>query len=87
MNLLRKNFLLFGLSVGLALGLLFALLFSGVDWWNNYSGLFRDAGGTHWNMVYETAESWFLPTFFYAAPIAALVHLLVGLVKRWRTAK
>ncbi len=79
---LTKNFFLFGLSIGLALGFLLAVLFSGIEWWNNYSGLFRDASGTNWEMVYETALSWFLPTLLFVAPLAAGGHLLFGFVKK-----
>ena len=83
---LRKS-LLFGISVGLLCAILFALLFSGIDWWTNYSGLFRDESGTHWDIVYETAESWFLPTFLLVAPLAAAGNFLFGHMKRRKKAR
>ena len=73
-----KKFWLFGLSIGLAFGILFAATFTIWDWAENPGGIFRDSTGTNWGFVYDTASSWFLPTFLYAFIAASMLHLVVS---------
>ncbi len=44
-----------------------------VDWRRNPQGIFHDARGTHWEVVWETAVSWFVPVAFGAFVVSAAV--------------
>lgn len=74
------------IGFGIGLGGLFAACLSVVielwEWLENPGGIFHDANGTNWSFVFDTLVSWLLPTFYPAAIIAALCHLLVGWVRR-----
>ena len=45
------------------------------EWVENPGGIFRDASGTNWGFIFETAISWLMPTFGYVTLIAVLIHL------------
>lgn len=57
------------------------------EWLENPGGIFRDASGTNWGFMYDTAISWLLPTFGYATAIALLVQLVWFGVGRYRRRK
>ncbi len=65
-----------GLLVGALVGLVVASVMTFLDWRLNPGGIFRDAQGTDWTVVTETAVSWF-------APISGLVSVLAILVLLW----
>jgi hypothetical protein len=52
------------------------------DWVENPGGIFRDATGTNWQFVCDTAISWLLPTFLYVAVISSVIHLMVSGIRR-----
>jgi hypothetical protein len=58
------------------------------EWLENPSGIYHDATNTHWQIVYETAISWFVPTtgyLFFLALLAQLVwHGTAKIVARFR---
>jgi hypothetical protein len=75
------------LRFGIAAG---ALIAAGVtvimvvwEWLENPGGIFRGESGTNWGFVLDTATSWFIPTFIYAA-VVAFVACLVWLSVRRR---
>jgi hypothetical protein len=77
MRIIRSNFIVFGLLSGASIALSVTLVVSVWEWLENPGGIFRGPDGTNWGFVYDTAISWLLPTFVYAAIIASLVHLLI----------
>ncbi len=58
-------------GIGMVIGLLVSAVMTFLDWRLNPGGIFHDAAGTHWNVVCETAVSWWLPT----AAVASLAAL------------
>jgi hypothetical protein len=80
MKAVLKQFWLFGLTIGLAFAFLFAAIFTIESWVENPGGIFRDSTGTNWGFVYDTASSWFLPTFLYVSVAASLLHLAASRV-------
>ena len=75
---------LFGLKAGTVAALLLSLVMTAWDWLENPGGIFHGPGGTQWGFVAETAISWLVPTFFYAAAFAAVGHLLWTAIQRRR---
>tara|TARA_R100001143_G_scaffold31270_1_gene30449 strand:- start:20432 stop:20716 length:285 start_codon:yes stop_codon:yes gene_type:complete len=75
-----KKFWLFGPIMGVISASIAALIFTVWDWLENPGGIFRDANGTNWNFVYDTAVSWFVPTFITVAIIASAGHILFSVV-------
>ena len=73
--LMIRSFWLFGLVSGAAVAALVTLIMCVWEWLENPGGIFRDASGTHWNFVYDTAVSWFVPVFGWVTILAALGHL------------
>lgn len=73
-----KTFWAFGLFIAIGLALLLSIIFSAWSWAENPGGIFRDSAGTNWNFVYDTAISWFVPTFLNTFIIASLLHLVTG---------
>lgn len=71
-----KKFWIFGPIMGIIVASIAALVFTVWDWLENPGGIFRDSTATNWNFVYDTAVSWFLPTFFDVAIIASLGHIV-----------
>jgi len=67
---------LFGPTMGILFASLSALIFTVWDWLENPGGIFRDSSGTNWNFVYDTAASWFLPTFLDVTVIASAGHIV-----------
>lgn len=43
------------------------------DWRLNPGGIFHGEAGTHWQVVFETAWSWFWPSVLLVALLAALL--------------
>lgn len=75
MNILRKNSLLVAILVGLSIACVVTITITIWEWLENPSGIFHNQDGTNWTFVFETASSWFVPTFFIASAIVAVVHL------------
>jgi len=62
---------------GSVLGLTCATIMTTLDWRFNPAGIFHDAQGTHWNIVWETAISWFVPVALLSTILAALSIFLI----------
>lgn len=75
---LLEKFWLFGLSFAAGLAILLSSIFTVWDWAENPGEIFRGAAGTNWQFVYETAASWFVPTFLYTFVIACALHLVAS---------
>lgn len=73
-----------GLAVGAAVSSVVTVIVVIWEWLENPGGIFRSAAGTNWRFVLDTAFSWFLPTFVYAAIIASAVHLAWSVVRKRR---
>ncbi|MEQ8314901.1 MAG: hypothetical protein RL839_05520 [Gammaproteobacteria bacterium] len=71
-----RKFWLFGPVAGLLVAFVVTAIFTTLDVVRNYGEVFRDASGIRWLLVYETAASWFLPTFLYVLVVASAGHLL-----------
>lgn len=63
---------------GVAVGLAIAIFMTFLDWRTNPGGLFHDAAGTNWNVVWETAVSWFVPTAAIVSALSALRQYFVS---------
>ena len=74
----------FALATGLVIATNVSLLVVVTELVENPSGIFRDEQGWHWNLVWDLAVSWFVPTFAIAATVGAGVGLVLGLVLRLR---
>lgn len=61
------------LAAGAAAGLAAAATATFLDWRLNPGGIFRDADGTRWAVVAETASSWFWPVALLVAALAVPV--------------
>ena len=61
-------------------GLLVSVWMTVLDWRLNPSGLFHNDQGTNWDIVLETALSWFWP-------VALPVLLATVIVHSWKTFK
>lgn len=74
---MRDNFCSFGLLMGALVSVLVTSIIVVWEWVENPGGIFHDQNGTNWNFVFDTASSWFVPTFLYAALIVAALYLLL----------
>jgi len=55
-------------------GLAVAIPVTVADWRLNPGGLFHGPGGTQWNVVGQTAWSWFWPVALLGFAMAGVVH-------------
>ncbi len=55
------------------MGLVVALAMSYVDWWHNPQGIFHSELGTNWNIVLESAVSWFVPVALVTSVLSTAV--------------
>jgi hypothetical protein len=46
------------------------------EWLENPSGIYHDGTTTHWQIVYETAFSWLIPTTGYLFLLAVMTQLI-----------
>ena len=73
-----------GPAVGASVSSLVTLIVVIWEWLENPGGIFRNEAGTNWKFIFDTAISWFVPTFIYVAVIASALHLAWYFVKRYR---
>ena len=64
-----------GLAAGVAISSTVTVIIVIWEWLENPGGIFRGESGTNWGFVFDTAISWFVPTFVYAALFASALHL------------
>ena len=65
----------FGLAAAAAVALVVTIVVTVWEWLENPGGIFRGEAGTNWGFVYDTAISWFVPTFLAVAVVASALHL------------
>ncbi len=68
----RRSWIL-GALIGIAVGLVVAFAMSYVDWRHNPQGIFHNELGTNWDILLETAVSWFVPVALLAAVLSIAV--------------
>ncbi|MEQ8859701.1 MAG: hypothetical protein RIC56_13735 [Pseudomonadales bacterium] len=73
-----------GIVSGVSIAGVVTLIVTVWEWLENPSGIFHDADGTRWSFVFDTALSWFVPTFLWAGGIAALAYAVAALLRRRR---
>ena len=64
-----------GIGIGLLLAALIAAPFTAIDWYQNPGGIFRGSGGTDFQILWETAFSWFWPSALLTVPLAIVIRL------------
>ena len=64
-----------GIALGAAVSAVVTVVVVIWEWLENPGGIFRNESGTNWQFVLDTAVSWCVPTFIYAAAIASAAHL------------
>ena len=70
-----------GLAVGAGVSSTVTVIVVVWEWLENPGGIFRNEFGTNWNFVFDTAISWFVPTFVYATLIAAGLQITWSVVR------
>jgi hypothetical protein len=68
--------------MGGLVSLLVTAIVTAWDWIENPGGIFRDATGTNWQFIYDTAISWLFPTFLYVAVASSIIHLIFSGIRR-----
>ena len=59
--------------VGVTLGVIVAAIMTTLDWRLNPSGIFHNEQGNNWEVVAETAFSWFFPVSLAASAVTVVV--------------
>jgi hypothetical protein len=77
-----KKIVLFSLKFGLITALILTALVTAWEWIENPGGIFHNDNGTNWSFVYDTAISWFVPTFLNVTLISGLVYTVFLISKR-----
>lgn len=70
---MTRNSVLRGFGIGFSAGVIVTIVMTYLDWRLNPDGLFRDFRGTDWDVVTETAVSWFVPVSVLCSALALLV--------------
>lgn len=78
-----KHFWSFGIVIGVLSAFVLTLIITVWEWIENPSGIFHDQTGTNWSFVYDTAISWFIPTFIQVSIISAVVHIIFSIFNRF----
>mgnify|MGYP001611864416 CR=1 FL=1 len=73
-----------GPAIGATVSLTVTVIVVVWEWVENPGGIFRGEFGTNWKFVYDTAISWFVPTFIHVTVIAAASHLAWRFIKKHR---
>lgn len=81
MNILYKKVFLFALYSSLIVATLLTAIVTIWEWLDNPSGIFYDQNNTNYQFLFDTALSWFLPTFIYMFILSAVNYLLLVAVK------
>ena len=78
---MKRKYWIVGVAVGFLTGLIVAGIATLLDWRVNPGGLYHGVDGTHWDIVLDTALSWFVPVTGYVSVIAWVVLFVIS---RWR---
>lgn len=73
-----------GLAVGAIVSSSVTVIVVVWEWLENPGGIFHSEIGTNWEFVFDTAISWFIPTFVYAAIIVSVLHLAWSFIAKRR---
>ena len=73
-----------GLALGAAVSSVVTVVVVIWDWLENPGGIFHSEIGTNWKFVFDTAISWFVPTFIYVVIIASALHAAWWIVRKRR---
>ncbi len=79
---LSSQFWFFGLLVGTIGASLITTVVTIWELLENPSGIFHNAEGVNWSFIFDTASSWFIPSFLYLALISALAHLSITAITK-----
>lgn len=82
---IKGNPLLFGIVTGAFLSTIITVTVLIWEWLENPGGIYRNATGTNFGIVFETAISWIVPVFLSTFAIATIVHLLWSGIRRRRS--
>ncbi|MCB1058310.1 MAG: hypothetical protein KDD11_22650 [Acidobacteria bacterium] len=74
MRPLRLKSLIVGGAAAVVLGVAVAAYATFADWTLNPGGIFHDDGGTRWDVVLETALSWFVPVALTVFVVVTTLH-------------
>ncbi len=77
-----QSFWRFGLVAGVVTATVLTIIVTVWEWIENPGGIFRDAAGTNWQFIFDTAISWFVPTFIGIGLVATAGHLLWSLARK-----
>lgn len=61
------------LALAAMLAWVVAVSMTWLDWHRNPGGVFQGPEGTHWQAVWETASSWFIPLWFVGAIVGGVL--------------
>ena len=64
-----------GLAAGAFVSATVTIIMVVWEWVENPGEIFHGEGGTNWGFVFDTAISWLIPTFVYAAVISSILHV------------
>jgi len=78
-----KKLLLTSLTIGSTSAFILTLIITIWEWIENPSGIFHNENGTNWSFVYDTAISWFVPTFVNVTVISAIIYFLFIVFKHF----
>lgn len=78
----KRNPLLFGIVTGAFLSTAITVTVLIWEWLENPGGIYRNATGTNFGIVFETAISWLVPVFLGTVVIATIAHLLWSGIRR-----
>ena len=78
MKPLRARSWLIGAAAGAAVAVMVTVPITYADWRLNPAGLFHDDTGTHWDVVFETALSWFVPVALLVFAVVTVAHHLLS---------
>ena len=82
MKFIKKHFWLFASFSGLFLSVIVTLVILIWELIENPGGVFRDKNGINWSSFYDTAISWFIPTFIFAVITVSVAYVSMALIKR-----
>lgn len=72
----------FAVAIGFVVATLITIIITAWEWIENPGGIFRGPNGTNWQFVFETATSWFIPSFVSIVVVAALGCLIRNWLRR-----
>ena len=78
-----KKILTLSLTLGTITSFIVTFIITLWEWIENPGSIFHNKNGTNWSFVYDTAISWFIPTFINVTLISAVFYLIILLLKKF----